>query len=73
MSNVTLILVNGTTINCVQAHWRTIQLLIRSGFEGVVWQKYHWDQNLDAGYILIDLNSGLVLNEQDAFALQLPA
>ncbi|HSU72555.1 MAG TPA: hypothetical protein VLJ21_01770 [Candidatus Binatia bacterium] len=70
MSTVTLILVHGSSIMYVQAHWRTIKALLEHGFEGISWKKRNWVDELDAGYILVDLNTGFVLNEQNAFALQ---
>lgn len=69
MSTITLIIVHDRTINYVQAHWRTIQALLEHGFDGVAWKKQNWTDELDAGYILIDLNTGFILNEQNAFAL----
>jgi hypothetical protein len=71
MSTVTLIIVKGSSISYVQAHWRVIKQLLEHGFEEA-WKQQPWSEDLDAGYILIDLNTGFVLNEQIAFALQLP-
>ena len=74
MSTVTLIVVEGRSIHYVQAHWRTIKALLDSGFEGVFWQKHEqaWEEHLDAGYILIDLNRNTLVNCQEAFAVKLP-
>lgn len=72
MSNVTLIVINGRRIHFLQTHWRTAKALIDQGFDGIFWQKHEqiWTEELDAGYILVDLNTGITVNEQDAFVLR---
>ena len=69
MSQVTLIVVDGKRIHFVQTHWRTIQGLLEHGFEGIHWRKHQqkWNEHLDAGYILLDLNRNLLINGQHAF------
>ena len=71
MSQVTLIVIDGKKIHYVQTHWRTIQDLLDLGFDGMLWKKAErkWDEYLDAGYILLDLNRNLLVNGQNAFAV----
>jgi hypothetical protein len=70
MSHITLIVVEGRRIHYVQTHWRTAQALLAHGFSGVFWHKHEqsWNDDLDAGYILVDLNRNVLVNGQDAFA-----
>ncbi len=63
MSFITLITVEGDQISVVRGHYRKIMEILKGSeivFDST--KKY-----LDAGYILIDRNLGLVLNEQCAF------
>ncbi|MBI4145161.1 hypothetical protein HY493_03065 [Candidatus Woesearchaeota archaeon] len=71
MSNITLIVIKGRRIHVLQTHWRTVKALLEHGFDGVLWQKHeNRTEDLDAGYILVDLNTGTVVNEQNAFAAE---
>ena len=69
MSNITLIVIKGRRIHFIQTHWRTAKALLEQGFDGILWQKHEqvWTDELDAGYILVDLNTSTVVDEQDAF------
>jgi len=62
MSQVFLMVIKGNRIFYKHDHWRKIkQMLEQKNFDEANY--------LDAGYILIDENRGIVVNEQDAFGL----
>lgn len=63
MSLVTLIIVDGDTITMIREHYLKI-ISILKGAEIPSPNSGHY---LDAGYILLDNNLGIVINEQDAF------
>ena len=70
MTNVHLIVVQANKIRTVTGTHQQIQAILEKGFENLVLPVK--DKELDGGYILMDLNTGLVFNEQNAFALKLP-
>lgn len=64
MSNVTLIIISNDDIHSVTAHWREIKALLAK-------KPAPLNSNIDAAYILLDLNKKVIINSQDAFAIEL--
>lgn len=67
MSFVTLIIVSDDTISISREHYRKIiEILKRKDSSSEEKTDY-----LDAGYILIDDNLGIIINEQNAFDINM--
>lgn len=65
MSEVHFIVVKGKNIYCMRMHYRKIKEMLECP-EKINLKKAHY---LDAGYILLDLNKKIIINEQSAFAI----
>ncbi|HLC84350.1 MAG TPA: hypothetical protein VJH22_01000 [Candidatus Nanoarchaeia archaeon] len=72
MSTIRLLVIKGGTLYSDECHWRTAIKFMdateeaRNRFLRVVQSKHY----LDAGYLLVDCDAGLVINGQQAFALK---
>jgi hypothetical protein len=59
------------TIRVLQHHYRIIEELLLQGLDELEVVKSQYDQYLDAGYIVVDLDQHLVINAQVAFQIPL--
>jgi len=66
MSYVHLLIIKDDNLYLVSTHYRTAKKLLEKGVDKIL--PALKSRYLDAGYIVLDLNKGVVFNGQNAFA-----
>ncbi len=68
MSFVTLILVRNGRVYVLNAHWRTIKLVLAKTDLAIAFVKSSFA--LDAGYLVVDCDRRVVMSYQSAFSIK---